>query len=1036
MRKILSLVLFVCCVYSMHAQNISITGNVKSADDQIGLPGVNVIIKNSNAATVTDFDGNFKIDIPVGSIIEFSYLGFQTQSLKVTSNESLSVLLNQDVSSLNEVIVVGYGTQTKKEITGAVSVVNSETIEAVNPTRIEQALQGQVAGVNITTSSGSPGGDSNIRIRGVSTNGDNKPLILVDGARVEDLSVVNPNDIESISVLKDATAGIYGVLAANGVILITTKTGKKNRPIQFSYDAYGGFQQTTKKLDLLNATEYAVLANEAAALNGNELPFTDISNLGSGTDWQDEVFQNAHVVSQNFGFNGGTEKTTYAASASLLSQDGIVGGSKSNFTRYTTRLNFTYDILQNLTAKGGITYTGITKKKLGDSSINDDGTGLLNGVDGAGLGTVLFNAINFAPTDSVRDENGDFTSSEGYPIEVVNPIYQIENTFNQTKIDKLNGFFGLNYEFLDNFNAQVNYQWNYAELREDTFLPEIQYGNSSVFDQLENSVTERLDIFRDYTFDAFLDYENTFNETHHVKGTLGTSVFATSKDRYGRIGRNLTATNLSNADVDNAEIIEDTFENVRNREFEDRLLSYFGRIQYDYEGRYLLSLVGRRDGSSKFGPENRFGYFGSISGGWIISDESFFESYRDVINLLKIRGSVGTLGNDRIPAFGFVSVLDGEGSYVFDEEVIDGVAVGPVSNPEIKWEIQETWDLGLDLKLFNNKVDIAFDYYERTTKDLLLQAETSQILGTDAPGSENPIVNAGSISNKGVEFQISYRDQISDNLKFSVSYNLATLDNEVLSVNNGIGYEVGGSFGIGQDFPARMQVGEQIGAFYGLVTDGVIQTQDELDALNTLAGNDDNGNALSFQDDETSTGDLKYKDLNGDGRITEDDRTFIGNPLPEVTMGFNITVDYKNFDFQTYLFASIGNDIVRNYNRFDSKTNQLDTALDRWTGAGSTNTDPRIGSSLNDTFSDYFVEDGSFLRAQNMQLGYTFKSPKIENMGITKLRFYVSVTNAFTITKYNGFDPSASNGNPIGGGFDSGFYPSARTFLVGTNFKF
>lgn len=1016
MKIKITLLLTLCLGYFSYAQTISVSGTVTDLADGSPIPGVNIIVKNTNNGVSTDFDGNYTIqNVATNATIQFTYIGYLTKEVAVNGQTSINVSLEGDVGKLDEVVLIGYGTQKRKEVTGAVSTVSSETIEALKPTRIEQALQGQVAGVNVTSQSGSPGSASNIRIRGISTNGDNRPLILVDGNVIQDLSVVNPSDIESYTVLKDATAGIYGVRAANGVILITTKTGKKNRSMSFNYDAYVGFQKTTRKIPLLNATEYALIKNEAAVAAGNALPFPNIFGLNRGTDWQDEIFETAPIFSNAITASGGTEKSTYSFGASLLTQDGIIGGSKANFTRYTTRANYGYEIIEDLNFKANLIYTGTIRKALPEG----------------GLGSVLFNAVNFAPTDTPRDENGEFTSSAGYPIEVVNPLKQVENTFNRAKVDKISGVFGLDYKFLDGFSAQANYQWNYSEVRTRGLNPLVTYGNGSVFDNTSNlQFTEGTSFFRDYTFDAFVNYETSLNDdTHNIKATLGTSVFKTTGDFYLTVGNGMpSGTVFSSADVNDAATVVDPYAQISNRFFDARLLSYFGRVQYNYKGKYLFSGVVRRDGSTAFGPENKFGIFPSASIGWVASDESFLED-SNTIDFLKFRSSYGILGNDRIPGFAFESLLDGEGVYVFDEELQLGSATGRISNPEVKWEEQKAFDIGFETRLFNNKIDITVDYFKRTTENLLLSVESSLILGSTAPGSSNPIANAGTVENKGLEFQIAYKDQLSDNFKFNVSYNFATLQNEVLEVNNSIGYVPGGSFGIGQaNPPSRMQIGQPMGVFFGMQTDGIFQNQAEVDAHPSQLALGANAQA----------GDLRFVDVNQDGVIDVEDRTFIGNPIPDVTMGLNLTFDYKNFDFQTYFFASVGNDIVRNYDRNSAKTNLTSYVLDRWTGSGSTNSNPRVtnGSTSNLVFSDYYVEDGSFIRAQNMQLGYTFNQDKLQNIGLKDIRLYVSVSNAFTLTKYRGYDATTSNGAPIGSGIDGGFYPNPRTFLFGTNVKF
>ena len=997
----------------IYGQNVNVTGTVTEASSGQPLPGVNVILKNTTTGTSTDFDGNFTLNnVPLNSVVVISYLGFITQEITITNNQPLNVALQEDAESLDEVVVIGYGTQTKKEVTGAVSVISSETVETLKPTRIEQALQGQVAGVNIVSNSGSPGASSTISIRGVSTNGANQPLILVDGTVVEDLSVINPNDIETINILKDATAGIYGVRAANGVILITTKSGRKSMPLTIEVNTYGGVQQTTRQIPLLNATEYALLLNEAFAANGETLPFPNVAGLGQGTDWQDQVFETAPIFNNAITLKGGGEKSTYAFGSSFLTQDGIVGGNKSNFSRLTKRLSYSLDFLENFKLNTGITWTHTSRKTLPET----------------GIGSVLFNAVNMAPTLGVDD------AATNLGFEVVNPLKQIRNTYNRGLVDKLNGNINLSYNFLEHFTAQASYQFNYSQVTNTSFSPFVDYGIQGtvdkVFDLLPNEDADNNSIFRgeeyyrDYTFDAFVKYENTFNDNHKVNILLGTSVFKTTGDFRYLAGFGIRDNNIVNANLDDVLRIQDLNPNNNDLSFDSRLLSYFARAQYDYKGKYLLSAVVRRDGSSNFGPENKFGIFPSGSIGWVASDEAFLED-SSFIDFLKLRASYGILGNDRIGAFGFVSVLDGEGTYVFDDTLYFGTAAGRIGNPEIRWEKQKTFDIGLDLRFWNNKLDVTVDYFKKRTEDLLVQPEASGIIGTAAPGASPPIINAGIVENKGIEFAIGYSEQISDNFSFNIKYNVTALNNNVVSVSQEGGFVPGGSFGIGQEPPSRMEAGQPIGYFRGYKTNGIFQNQAQIDSSPVLNSN-------------TQPGDLIFVDLNEDGVIDDLDKTNIGDPIPDATMGLNISFDFYNFDFGAYAFASVGNEIVRNYERNLPYTNRTIQNLNRWTGEGTSNSFPRVttGATNNTLFSDFYVEDGSFIRLQNVQLGYTIGPDTTEKWGLNQLRFYVSASNLFTLTEYTGYDPTTSNGAPIGGGIDYGFYPNPTTYLLGMNLKF
>lgn len=1014
MKKNISLFLLLWTVIFAYGQNSTVKGVVTDKTTGETLPGVSVLIKNTTRGTETGLDGKYTIsNVPNGSVLVFSYIGYATKEVVVNSS-TINITLEESAEQLEEVVVVGYGTQRKKEITGAVAVVSSEAIESLKPVRIEQALQGQVSGVNITTASGAPGAASNIRIRGISTNGDNRPLILVDGNRIEDLSVINPSDIESINVLKDATAGIYGVQAANGVILITTKSGRKATDYKVSFNTYTGIQETTRKIPLLNATEYALLANEAFAANGDPLPFPNAVNFGQGTNWQDEVFKTAMISSTDITVSKGTEKAAYSFGASYLDQDGIVGLDKSNFNRFTGKFSVTADLFKHFKLTSSVLYT------------NTHRSGLPENV----LGSVLFNTLNFGPNLPIRDANGAFTltPATGFGSEVINPLAQMYNSFNRTTVHKIAPTLRLSYNFLSDFKAEARIQYNRATVKSRSFSPVVAYGlSSTVFDRALNGYNEFKIGFEDYIFDAFFTYEKKFNDAHNIKALIGTSVSkAKTENILNKVYENIPNASFDNPNVANANRIIDinSVNNVARFVDGDRLLSYFTRLQYNYKDKYLFSFMLRRDGSSKFGPNNKFGYFPTGSLGWVISEEKFLQDSK-VINFLKLRTSYGVIGNDRIPAFAYESLLTGEGTYVFNERVVFGVATGRLSNPEIRWEKQKPFDIGIDAKLFNNKVDVTIDYFYKKTEDLLLSPQVSGILGVTAPGAASPIVNAGTVENKGIEFSIGYKDNITDDFDFNIAYNFTTLENKVLKVNGRGDFLFGGTFGVGgENDISRMQKGLPIGYFHGYKTNGIFQNQSEVAAHATQKN--------------ANPGDLRYVDLNGDGVIDDKDRTNIGKPIPDVTMGLNVSFNYKNFDFSMYAFASIGNDIVRNFERNLPLTNRPTYYLDRWRGEGTSNTFPRVttGATGNTLFSDFYVEDGSFVRLQNIQAGYTFPSALSQKFKLDKLRMYLSVNNLFTLTKYRGYDPTTSTGAPIGGGIDQGFYPTPRTFLLGVNVNF
>ena len=997
------------------AQSFEIEGVVKEAGSGLPIPGVNVQIKNALKGTSTDFDGRFSLKgLAAGSTVVFSYLGFKNYEYQVSaSTNSLSITMQEDSKLLDEVVVIGYGTQRKREVTGAVSVVDSKTLEALQPVRIEQALQGTVSGVNVTTTSGAPGAALDIRIRGIATNGENKPTTIIDGY-VGELGLLNPNDVESITVLKDAQAAIYGTIGANGIILITTKSGKKNSKAKISYNAYTGFQETSRTLPILNATEYALLLNESYANGGNAIPFPNVSGLGKGTNWQNEVLRTSvPIINHDISISGGSDKITYSVSGSHLDQEGIIGGAKSGFLRNTARVSLGADVTDKLKIKTNVIYTYFNRKSLNEN----------------GLGSILFNALNAPATLKPFDANGNFSlipNTTGLGIEIINPLAQIANTYNDYNFKKINGNFGFDYKLSKDFVVSSSIGFNTSNSESKSFAQQISYGGK-VFDVPRSSVSQNAINDNDYSFDLFGTYTKKIANDHNVTATIGNTIFKQFGNGLFATGFDVPYNSWEFADIGLTRGIPDVLTNS-SYIYDERRLSYFARGQYDYKGKYLFSAMIRRDASTKFGPGNKVGYFPSFTAGWIVSDEGFFGQDK-IINFMKIRGSYGILGNDQIPNNGYIAQLNGEATYVFDDALVNGLATGQIPNANLKWEQAKKFDVGLDLKLAQNKVSFVADYFIDTRTDLLIPfIPVSGINGTAAPGAGAPTINAGTVRNSGFEFALDYKNKFSENFSMSVGYNITFLKNEVLEVNNGIGYIEGGAFGVGQLPPARMEVGKPIGYFFGYQTDGIFQNQAEVDA---------HPSQLALGAD-ASPGDLRFVDTNGDGILNASDRTNIGDPIPAATMGFNLQMNYKSFDFAVYTFASVGNDMVRNYERNLTDVNRLNYVLDRWTGEGSTNANPRVTTSAtaNSTFSSYFVEDASYLRIQNLQLGYSLNPQYSEKAGITKVRVYAGVNNLYTFTKYKGFDPGASNGAPIGGGIDYGFYPIPRTYMLGLNINF
>lgn len=1002
--------------FLVYSQQYEISGKVIDSKTGEALFGVNIINIETKNGVSTDFDGNFKIsNIPQGSTLIFSYLGYNDFKKVVTNSEVVTISLIENIESLADVVVVGYGTKDKKDVTGSISVVNSKTIEDLRPIKAEQALQGTVAGVYVSTGSGAPGAGLDIRIRGISSNGDNGPLVLIDGYQ-GNMELLNPSDIESFTVLKDAQAAVYGAVGANGVILITTKQGKKNAKTTVSFNSYTGFQETTRKVDLLNAQEYALLLNESYANAGLPLPYTSIEGIGKGTNWQNEVFEKAPIVNNDISISGGSEKITYAFSASKIKQDGIVGLEKSGFDRGTARLALGVDLSDKLKLTTNLIYTDFNRQ----------------GLNEGGLGSVLFNAINTPATIAPYDSNGNFSlvpDTPGFGNEVINPLAQINNTYNSYNQERLNGNITLEYKLFKDFKLTSRYGFQKGNSVAKDFFMEVDYGNLKVFNITRNSVNQNAQKFSNYTFDVFAEYEKRILEDHKFKVTIGGTLYEANGEGLFATGFDVPYNSWDYADISLANGTPPdgvlTVGSYKSTTY--KRPSVFGTLDYDYKGKYLFSYIFRRDQSSRFGKTFNVAYFNSFLAGWIISDEEFFNK-DSKINFLKLRASYGTLGNDAIGENVFRSLLDGEATYVFDNSLTNGVALGVLTNPEAKWESDTKIDIGLDAKLFNSKVEITADYYNNTRKDLLIiNTPVSGINGGAASGSGNPTVNAGTVKNNGFEFAINYKNN-DNKLKYNVGFNITSINNKVTEVNNSSGFIEGGTFGLTNVSPTRMQVGQPIGSFYGLVTDGIFQNQAEVSAHPSQV-------ALGA---EASPGDIRYKDINGDGVINLDDRAFIGKAIADYTLGFNFGFSFKNFDFLAYSYASLGNDMIRNYERTENKLNRLNYVLGRWTGEGTSNDVPRVtaGASSNNVFSDYFVEDASFLRIQNIQLGYSIPTKYIEKVGLTKVRLYTSVNNVYTFTKYRGFDPAANSGNPISGGIDYGYYPSPRTYMLGLNVNF
>ena len=1029
------------------AQNIDISGTVLD-DTGFPIPGANVIVKGTNKGTITDFDGNFALaDVKVGAVVSFSYVGFVTYETVVKDRTKLTIKMVQDLAQLDEVVVVGYGTQKVTKVSGAISTVKAESIEQFKPLRVEEALQGSAAGVSVIQS-GSPGSKPTVLVRGIPSFSGVDPVVIIDGVpqTLDDLNSISSADIESLNILKDAAStAIYGVKGGNGVIVVTTKGGRKNQKTEFSFNTYTGVQSVIRKLGVLNASEYAVMINEGSVTAGGDLIFSDLSNLGYGTDWQDEVFEDASVSSHTISARGGSETVGYFVSAGYLSQGGIVGGyDKSNFNRVNFTANVDFQLTSKLKFILNSSYANIKSKSIAENSFN----------------SIIGNAINFDPTVSVYNTDPSDFATYGYSnlllSEIFNPVQGLDDTYNQSNGDKLYGKFELQYDILDNLKITSRFGYTTWDQVGKSFTPLAYYGpnnvssqylpdgsvptqsvdngdgTTSVIPSFHNSVTETTVSSFNYTFETFASYGFNLNEKHNFDIVLGIARTKSTGYGFGTTRQDVRDNSWEWADISaatgvNTELNTNAYTGYSYQNLERRNVSYFSRINYDYESKYLASFSARRDGSIAFGTDNKFANFYAGSLGWVVSNEDFFNS--KAINSLKIRGSYGTVGNENVDSE-YVGITVGGPSYnstansngyTFGTEFVSGATVNSFSNPTLSWEEQTQYNIGFDATVLDN-ISISADYFNKTVDGLLF---------TDAPplyaGTSEPVTsNIGSTESKGVDLTIGYKNSSSNEFKFNTSVTFTTSKNLVTATNSdGTALIDGGSYFNGQSQTAtRFQKGYTPGYFYGFVTDGLFQNQAEVDAHVTQAG--------------ANPGDIRFVDVNDDGIIDNNDKTKIGDPFPTFTLGWNLGFDYKNFDFSMFTYVSVGNDIYRAYERNAQYTNKDRSILNRWTGEGTTNDakNPRYtfaDTNSNIRVSDRYVEDGSFLKIKSLIVGYTL--PETSNNVFSKVRIYAQAKNLLTLTEYTGFDPEISGGI-LDTGVDRGAYPQSRTFLIGLDLKF
>ncbi|TPE43468.1 SusC/RagA family TonB-linked outer membrane protein [Pontibacter mangrovi] len=1017
------------------AQAITLTGTVTDENGE-GLPGVTVLLKGTTKGTATDASGGFTLAVPdtEGTLV-FSYIGYLPQEVAINNRSNFNVTLKPDAKALEEVVVVGYGTQKKSVVTGAISSVKASDLENQQITRVEQALQGRTSGVAVGANSGAPGAASTVRVRGITTLNSNDPLYVVDGVIVQGgIDFLNQSDIESIEVLKDAaSAAIYGTRGATGVILVTTKKGKAGA-LRLNYNAYYGTQAAARKLDLLNATEYATLRNEAyvGGLAPNQqvnLPYPDPQSLGEGTDWQQYVFNDdARIQSHDLSISGGNEKSNYYASYGYLNQEGIVATDISNYERHNVRLNSTHKITDWLTVGQNLGYSHIKSK--GGFNPNTEFGGPLN------------SAINLDPTtpvlitdpailedpESIYNKQPVIRNAQGYPYgisstvmqEMTNPLAYIQTQLgNYGWSDNIIGNAYAELEPLKGLKFRSTLGGKLAYWGGESFRP-IYYLNASTMSTQTARSRDR-NMVVDYNLENTLSYSRQLGD-HNFSVLLGQGAYKDGQSdglglAYNAIPANTFDEASFNLPVPSSNITAYAYDAVAHT-----ISSLFARATYDYKEKYLFTGIIRRDGSSRFGENYQYGYFPSVSLGWVATNEDFWPT-NDVVNFLKIRGSYGEVGNDGSRNFGYISTVSPGRNYTFGNGYTIGYSPNAPANPDLHWEETAQTNIGFEATFLQN-FNATFDWYNKKTSGIIRDLELPGYAGQTG----NPIANIADMRNRGVELELGYNKQFGD-LGFRLSGNAAYVKNEILSLESGKSFTESGSASIQTfEYPLnRMIVGQPFGAFYGFKTNGIFQNEEE---VQTYVSSD--GTVIQ---PDAAPGDFRWVDTNDDGQISADDRVVLGKSLPDWTFGATLNLDWKNFDLLVFGQGATGHKIFQGLRRLEiSNANWQSKALDRWTGEGTSNSYPKLSTKdPNKNFSnpsDFYLEDGDYFRIKTLQIGYTLPKSLTDRISLQRARFYVSSNNLVTFTNYTGYDPE------IGGnifGIDRAFYPQARTFMVGVN---
>ena len=1042
-------------------QSKKVTGNVSDAEGPI--IGASVVEKgNPGNGTVTDLDGNFTLNVKPGATIVITYIGYQKQEIAVGNQSNISVTMKTDDKTLDEVVVVGYGVQKKKLVTGSTIEVKGDDIQKMNTTQVLGALQSQTPGVNIQAASGQPGDGFKISIRGAGTNGNTAPLYIIDGV-AGDINNLNPADIERIDVLKDAAScAIYGSAAANGVILVTTKQGKQGK-IQVSYDANVGWANVYRMPKMLTAKQYMEVMDQVRfnsgesgwdwkSIMGEELYNSYMDGSNEGTNWVEAIRnKNAVTTSHSLNVTGGSDRSTFSMGAGYQYQDGVFGNVvKSDYRRFTFRINSEHVIYRN--------DKGMDVVKIGENVYyqHKQNQGIQIGNQ---YSNELSNMLRANPAIPMYNADGSYTKAEDlknwvdkYNSYSVNPIYKMLNQqsgHNKSINHNLHATGYLEIQPIKNliYRGQLNYNQNTYTWR--TFLPVFDANRTNAdYFRTEDKATNQIGTSWGWSTTNTLSYKFDLQKKHNFDILVGTE-YGESRPDFG-FSLNATSSNSVFGDMTHAYMTYMKNNNaaaVTGTPCDDsRSMSYFGRVNYNFNEKYMLSAIMRADGNSKFAPgSKRWGYFPSVSAGWVISNEKFMAKTASWLDFLKLRAGWGQNGNAQT-----INNFQWQGAFAFDtssyytfngnpDQYVSGAAPSRLPNEDLTWETSEQLNIGLDARFLNGRLGFTADWYNKKTKDLLVAVPVDP-----TTGFSTQMKNAGTVENKGIELSLSWNDKIGKDFQYNVGWNMAYNHNEVTEVKSNQTYNNGGNDLLAQNtgYMARFEEGHPIGYFWGYKTEGVMQNEADVQAY--LDKNCKGNAANSKQGTGIKPGDLKFVDVNGDGVVNDDDKTELGDPHPDVTMGISLGASYKGFDLSVTGFGAFGQQVARSFRKFtDGEYENFTTEVyDYWHGEGTSNKYPLL-AHMNagpnwQTISDIYIEDASYFRLQNLTVGYDFT--KIwKNSPFQQLRLYFAAQNLFTITGYKGMDPE--NGTAIGSdswvtGVDVGNYPQPRTYMVGVNVKF